>query len=179
MQRVTSQFIDKVKAGPNQIQIADTLTRLTYLVLSDSLFSDDLDENSDKVLANVAYFLKHLGRPDPVGFFGAPDWVPRLTKLRGTGAISRLRAAVPDTAQQRLQLQDHAIKGGSHIIANPWVLHRHRALWERPDEFHPERFFGENRDRIDRFAICPSGLENGSVLARASPCRKRKSSWPC
>lgn len=31
------------------------------------------------------------------------------------------------------------IKGDSVVIA-PWLIHRHRALWDRPDEFDPDRF---------------------------------------
>ena len=276
MRDVTEQFIDRLKAGPDKLLLADELIHLAYLVLSNSLFSGDLDEGSDRMIADVAYFLKHLSRPDPIDFFGAPDWVPRLTKMRGHGALKRLRGSVRETAQQRMARQkageplpedfltllldtrdsengrltideiedniitfiaaghettaralawtfyllafdsdalerchaevdaldmeatspenwgeqlpwvtacfeesmrlfppaavvsrnlagdinfkDVEIKSGAHIIASPWILHRHRTLWERPDEFHPERFFGDNRARIDRFAYLPFGL---------------------
>lgn len=276
MRGVTEQFIERLNAGPDRILLANELTHLAYLVLSNCLFSGDLDEGSDRMIADVAYFLKHLSRPDPIDFFGAPDWIPRLTKLRGHGALRRLRTSVRETAKQRMARQkagetlpedfltlllethdnenapltideiedniitfiaaghettaralawtfyllafdpaarqrchsevdaldvdsinpekwgehlpwvtacfeesmrlfppaavvsrnlvgdirfnDVEINKGSHIIASPWILHRHRTLWERPDQFHPERFFGENRARIDRFAYLPFGL---------------------
>jgi cytochrome P450 len=53
--------------------------------------------------------------------------------------------------------------GGKHICAgtivtvSPFLLHRHRTLWERPDDFDPSRFLGTSRDRIDRFAYIPFG----------------------
>jgi len=37
------------------------------------------------------------------------------------------------------------------------VLHRHRMLWDRPNEFDPERFLGTERLKIDRFAYLPFG----------------------
>jgi cytochrome P450 len=39
----------------------------------------------------------------------------------------------------------------------PYVLHRHRTLWERPDVFDPGRFLGDEKQRIDRFAYMPFG----------------------
>ena len=51
----------------------------------------------------------------------------------------------------------------------PYVLHRHRALWDRPDVFDPSRFLGNRRSAIDRFAYLPFGVGPrkciGSVFA--------------
>ena len=44
------------------------------------------------------------------------------------------------------------------VVIAPYVLHRHRLLWERPDEFDPNRFLGPARGRIDRFAYLPFGV---------------------
>ncbi len=49
------------------------------------------------------------------------------------------------------------IRAGTLVTVSPFLLHRHRTLWDRPDEFDPERFLGVNRDRIDRFAYIPFG----------------------
>jgi cytochrome P450 len=49
------------------------------------------------------------------------------------------------------------IRAGTLVTVSPFLLHRHRTLWERPDEFDPNRFLGVNRDRIDRFAYIPFG----------------------
>jgi cytochrome P450 len=43
------------------------------------------------------------------------------------------------------------------VVIAPYVLHRHRTLWDQPDLFRPERFLPENRSRIDRFAYLPFG----------------------
>ena len=44
------------------------------------------------------------------------------------------------------------------IVIAPYVLHRHRALWTRPNAFDPNRFFGKAREAIDRFAYLPFGV---------------------
>ena len=42
-------------------------------------------------------------------------------------------------------------------MISPWVLHRHRRLWDEPDRFDPSRFLPDVRQRIDRFAYLPFG----------------------
>jgi cytochrome P450 len=44
------------------------------------------------------------------------------------------------TGGQKLQNRD--VPDGSPIVISPWLVHRHRELWERPDEFDPDRFNG-------------------------------------
>ena len=46
---------------------------------------------------------------------------------------------------------------GTEVMTSPWVLHRHRKLWDAPDMFDPERFFGDAEAKIDRFAYVPFG----------------------
>ena len=48
-------------------------------------------------------------------------------------------------------------KRGSLIVISPYVLHRHKLLWERPDVFDPERFLGSAGAAIDRFTYLPFG----------------------
>lgn len=50
------------------------------------------------------------------------------------------------------------IPKGSIVTISPWVLHRHRLLWDKPDEFLPERFSKENRTRRSRFSYIPFGV---------------------
>ena len=43
------------------------------------------------------------------------------------------------------------------IVVLPWVLHRHRLLWDDPDRFDPERFLPERSQVRSRFAYLPFG----------------------
>ncbi|EFL91006.1 cytochrome P450 [Ahrensia sp. R2A130] len=90
----------------NTLLIADEMAALAYSVLSQTLFTGDLDDESEQVLADVAFFLKHLSQPDPLDFLNMSDRWPRLTKLRGQKALRRLRQGVRRTAQNRKQRID-------------------------------------------------------------------------
>ncbi len=89
------------------------------------------------------------------------DALPRLVKTRATfeealrlypPAASLSREAIgPD------ELCGRPIRAGATVVISPWVLHRHRKLWERPDYFDPSRFLPGRRESIDRFAWLPFG----------------------
>jgi cytochrome P450 len=49
------------------------------------------------------------------------------------------------------------VKKGAEVAILPWVLHRHRTLWEDPDRFDPERFSRETSATRPRFAYLPFG----------------------
>ncbi|HEY2134398.1 MAG TPA: cytochrome P450 [Xanthobacteraceae bacterium] len=65
-------------------------------------------------------------------------------------AISR-EAIGPDN------LAGHAIAAGTMVVIAPYVLHRHRRLWDNPDLFDPNRFLPEAREKMDRYAYLPFG----------------------
>jgi cytochrome P450 len=43
----------------------------------------------------------------------------------------------------------------SIVVVIPWVVHRHRKLWEDPDHFDPERFAPERVAARSRYAYLP------------------------
>jgi len=50
------------------------------------------------------------------------------------------------------------IAPGTIIVVAPWLVHRHRLLWQESDLFEPERFAPERRAKIPRFAYLPFGV---------------------
>ncbi len=88
------------------IDIADIFLKLAYGVLSDTLFSGEIDSASDEALKDIATFLNALGKADPLDIIMAPKWLPRLTKLGGRGAVKRLRANVLALSKARRQKID-------------------------------------------------------------------------
>ena len=54
-------------------------------------------------------------------------------------------------------LGGHHIKSRALIVIAPYVLHRHRRLWDRPDVFDPSRFLEPAKASIPRFAYLPFG----------------------
>ncbi|MEE9376201.1 MAG: cytochrome P450 [Rhizobiaceae bacterium] len=106
MRRTTHQFLEELTGFRQGDEIAPALSRLTYLVLSETLFSGEIIGDTNKFLADVAHFITHMSGPDPLDLMGAPPWVPRLTKLRGGAAIKRMRKVVSDTAAHRRKAID-------------------------------------------------------------------------
>jgi cytochrome P450 len=65
--------------------------------------------------------------------------------------------AISRAAVNADMLAGHLVKPGSMVVVAPFVLHRHRALWSRPDVFDPARFIEPARNAIDRYAYLPFG----------------------
>jgi cytochrome P450 len=62
----------------------------------------------------------------------------------------------------RAVLEDDEVCGvkipkGKQIAIIPWLIHRHRTLWDNPDKFDPERFSPERSAGRHRFAYLPFG----------------------
>jgi cytochrome P450 len=55
------------------------------------------------------------------------------------------------------ELSGHRIPAGATVYIVPWLLHRHRRLWERPERFDPERFLPERSANRPRLAYMPFG----------------------
>jgi cytochrome P450 len=87
------------------------------------------------------------------------DLAERLPETRAT-IEEALRLYPPIAALTRVALGDDVLAGqliarGTMIVIAPYVLHRHRLLWDRPDCFDPARFLGSARAAVDRFAYLP------------------------
>lgn len=94
-------FAQNTAGGKTNVDFNAQMLRLAYLVLSDTLFSGEIDGETDAVLRDVGQFLTALGKPDPLDIFGAPNFIPRPTKLRGFGAVRRLRRLVTKLSSDR------------------------------------------------------------------------------
>jgi len=67
-------------------------------------------------------------------------------------------AAISRVALRGDTLRGEAIRPGTIVVIAPYVLHRHRLLWEHPNRFDPSRFSSGNRETIQRFAYLPFGV---------------------
>jgi cytochrome P450 len=108
-------------------------------------------EVEDRLHAELARVL--AGRPPTL------DDVPQLTYTRAVFEETvRLYPPVPLLARQALR--DETIRGrkvpaGSLVMVVPWLLHRHRKFWGKPDHYIPERFLPENAQFRVRHAYLP------------------------
>lgn len=87
------------------------------------------------------------------------DDVPNLVYTRAVFEEAiRLYPPVPLLGRQALReesIRNRTIAAGSLLVVIPWLLHRHKRLWEEPDHFIPERFLPENAASRQRYSYIP------------------------
>ena len=93
---------------------------------------------------------------------GKPAQYEDLQQLVYTRAVfeeaMRLYPPVPvlsREAENEDHIRDRHIPAGSIMLAIPWLLHRHKALWDKPHHFIPERFTPEWPERKEKYAYIP------------------------
>jgi cytochrome P450 len=74
-------------------------------------------------------------------------------------------------AREDDEICGYPVRKGMEVAIVPWVLHRHRGLWENPDRFDPGRLSGARSAGRPRFAYLPFGggprICIGAALAMA------------
>jgi len=87
-----------------------------------------------------------------------------LDKLIHTRAVleeaMRLYPPVPFMSREAMgpdRIAGIRVPKGTLVTIAPWVLHRHKTLWNAPDLFDPSRFLPERRADIPRYGYLPFG----------------------
>ena len=87
-----------------------------------------------------------------------------LPRLRYTRMVleEAMRLYPPAHTMSRQAIEEDEIEGYrvrkcSMVFIVPWLIHRHRLLWERPEVFDPLRFAPEKSAARPRFAYLPFG----------------------
>lgn len=96
---------------------------------------------------------------------GRPPTLEDVPKLVYTRAIFeetlRLYPPVPMLTREAVKdetFQGEVIPKGSVIVVSPWLLHRHKKLWRKPDHFIPERFLPGGEGPVSKFAYIPFSI---------------------
>ncbi len=94
------------------------------------------------------------GESDP----GLPERLPLLRRVLEEAL--RLYPPAPRFDRQAAaadRIGDQEVKRGDIVSIWPWLLHRHRTLWDDPDAFDPDRFLPEAKAARHRFQYLPFG----------------------
>ncbi|KAK7486045.1 hypothetical protein BaRGS_00022654 [Batillaria attramentaria] len=70
----------------------------------------------------------------------------------------RLNTTVPWIARmltEPVTLDGHVIPAGTQVAIDFWCLHHNPTLWDRPHDYIPDRFLGDNLLKIDSFQFLP------------------------
>ncbi|BBZ66591.1 hypothetical protein MINS_20200 [Mycolicibacterium insubricum] len=81
---------------------------------------------------------------------------------RGTGRFDAGGAYLPDGA--RLPVDGYRIPAGTLLIYGIYAVQRDPALWERAEEFDPQRFLGPGARAYDRWQYIPFGAGPRSCI---------------
>jgi cytochrome P450 len=147
----TGQRMSEAEVRSNILTFISAGHETTANALTWTLF---LLGQSPEWLARVEQEAERVGTP-------AADTIERLVETRA--AIEEaIRLYPPIAAISRVaidadELGGEMIRRGTMVVIAPYVLHRHRLLWNDPEVFDPSRFLPEARNKIDRFAYLPFG----------------------
>jgi cytochrome P450 len=132
--------------GAGHETTANALTWAIYLLSQAPEIRERVEREVDEVLG-----------PEGV----TPGTVERLALTRAVlEEAMRLYPPVPflgRAANADDRIGTLKIPRNSMVAIVPYVLHRHRRIWDEPDGFDPDRFMPERRGSIDRFAYLPFG----------------------
>lgn len=87
-----------------------------------------------------------------------PDRLPRLRMV--VEESLRLYPAAPRFDREAKDFDEicgEQVRPGDFVSIWPWLLHRHKRLWDSPDAFDPTRFAPERKSERHRFQYIPFG----------------------
>jgi cytochrome P450 len=126
---------------------AVSMTWVWYLLSQHPLEEARLHEELDTVLA---------GRTPTV------EDLPNLPYTRMViEEAMRIYPPAPGISIREAQAADEVcgfkVTPGLQVLISPWILHRHRRLWDNPERFDPMRFNKESSEKRARFSYLPFG----------------------
>ena len=125
---------------------ANTLSWALFLLAFDETWRLRMEREADQEMPDGEFIAGTLDR-----FVITRAFIEETMRLYPPVSIISRQAIGGDV------LAGQPIKPGTIVVLAPWVLHRHRLLWDSPEHFAPSRFLGEARNRIDKFAYLPFG----------------------
>lgn len=61
-------------------------------------------------------------------------------------------------AEKTCPMRDKTVEKGASVVISPWLIHRHRNLWLRPDAFDPDRYRDDQSRESLQQAYLPFGM---------------------
>lgn len=108
MQRVSAAAVERLqrRRDGSVADAGEVMARLTLEVLEQTLFSQGLGREPSAFQRAVTAYFESFGRLDPLDLVGAPEFLPRIGRLRGRGALTFFADAVDAIIDARKRLLD-------------------------------------------------------------------------
>ncbi len=90
------------------VDISQDMTRITYDVLAETLFSNSIAGGAAAFGAALTRYFETQGRIDPLDVLGAPKWLPRIGRFRARSAIAFFEARIETIVAERQALRGRA-----------------------------------------------------------------------
>ena len=97
----SAAFAEALGARAGNTDAAFEMTLLTYDILQATLFTGDIAGDPEGFARTVGNFLGTMGHADPLDILGAPDFLPRITRMLGGRSQRYLRAVIANTMAKR------------------------------------------------------------------------------
>lgn len=113
MHKRAVQYAEKyapIASSDGLVDVSVDMTEMTYEILAETLFSDDIVSQSDDLSNDVDRLLHTMGRIDPLDLIKAPWWVPRFRRMLGIPVMRKFRKIVSDTADKRRKMMNDSKK---------------------------------------------------------------------
>ncbi|TKT82668.1 cytochrome P450 [Aquamicrobium sp. LC103] len=101
MHERTIAFAERYENAAEPVDVVRDMTMLTYDILAETLFSGEVAGEPGSFAHQVDRLFETMGRVDPLDLIGAPDWLPRFTRIRGRRSLAFFRGIVAETMRLR------------------------------------------------------------------------------
>mgnify|MGYP001096068832 CR=1 FL=1 len=104
----TLDFVKRYDDATGPVDVAQDMTMLTYEILAETLFSGEIAGEAGSFGHEIDRLFETMGRVDPLDLLRAPEWLPRITRIRGRKTMAYFRKIVTDTVAMRSEkLEKH------------------------------------------------------------------------
>jgi cytochrome P450 len=97
----TKAFVERYEVATEPVDVSRDMTMLTFDILAETLFSSEIAGEPGSFAHQVDRLFETMGRIDPLDIIGAPDWLPRITRLLGRSSLAFFRGIVAETMEMR------------------------------------------------------------------------------
>jgi cytochrome P450 len=106
MGRVAAATVARLgaKRDPSIVDLSPEMARVALEMLEQTLFSTGLERDPSQFQRAVSSYFNTIGRLDPLDLIGAPEFLPRIGRLRGRATLNFFDAAVKDIIAARRRL---------------------------------------------------------------------------